>query len=61
MPYEIIWQNQGTKDIEKVLKGEPVLKIVDHAQGRGVNRFKNGAYTSVFEYFKSVCNKALGC
>jgi hypothetical protein len=46
-------------------------KIADHAQGRDVNRFKNGAYTLVFEYFLQgegkkgfpvpAGNKALGC
>ena len=42
-------------------KLEVISKIVDHAQGRDANRFKNGAYTIVFEYFESVCNNALGC
>jgi hypothetical protein len=41
-------------------KFEPISKIADHAKGRGANRFKNGAYTLVFEYFESVCNKAHG-
>ena len=41
-------------------KVEAVLKIVDHVQGRDVNRFKSRAYTLVFEYFVSVYNKALG-
>ena len=39
---------------------EAISKIVDHVQGRGEKRFKNGAYTLVFEYFESVFNKALG-
>jgi hypothetical protein len=34
--------------------------MIDHAPGRGANRFKSGAYTLVFEYFESVCNKAIG-
>ena len=36
------------------------LKIVDHVQGQGENRFKSGAYTLVFEHFESVLNTALG-
>ena len=39
---------------------EDIQKIVDNVQGRDANRFKNGAYTIVFEYFELVCNKALG-
>ena len=39
---------------------EVISKIADHAQGRDINRLKNGAYTLVCEYFKSVYNKALG-
>ena len=33
-------------------KAEP--KIIDHAHGHGVKRFKNGAYTLVREYFETV-------
>ena len=39
---------------------EVISKIVDYVQGRDANRFKNGAYTLVFEAFESVCNKAFG-
>jgi len=39
---------------------EAISKIVDHVQGRDENRFKNRAYTLVFEYFESVCNKVIG-
>ncbi len=35
---------------------EVISKIVDNVQGQGENRFKNGAYTLVFEYFESVFN-----
>ncbi len=45
------------KDLEDL---EPISKILDHVQGRDANRFENGAYTLVFEYFESVCNKAIG-
>jgi hypothetical protein len=31
-----------------------ILKIVDNVQGQGENRFKSGAYTTVFEHFESV-------
>ena len=37
-----------------------VLKIVDHAQGQGVSRFENGAYTVVREYFETAYNTAHG-
>ena len=42
------------------MKFKSVLKIADHAQGQGANRFKSGAYTIVFEHFESVCNTAIG-
>ena len=44
----------------KIQALKAISKIVDHVQGRDVNRFKNGVYTLVFEYFESVYNKALG-
>jgi hypothetical protein len=33
-----------------------ISKIVDHVQGQSENRFKSGAYTTVFEHFESVFN-----
>ena len=39
---------------------EPISKIVDYVQGQGENRFKSGAYTTVFEHFESVFNDAIG-
>jgi hypothetical protein len=39
---------------------EAVLEIADRFQGQGEYRFKSGAYTTVFEYFESVFNTALG-
>jgi hypothetical protein len=38
---------------------ESITKIVDHVQGQGENRFKSGAYTTVFEHFESVFNTAI--
>ena len=46
--------------IQKLMILEPISKIVDNVQGRDANRFNNGVYKIVFEYFESVCNKALG-
>ena len=46
--------------IKIISLAEAISKIVDHVQGRDVNRFNNGAYTLVFEYFESVYNNALG-
>ena len=43
------------------LKLEAIYKIIDNAQGQGENRFKSGAYTTVFEHFESVFNTALEC
>jgi hypothetical protein len=51
---------EGLRDSEIFDLFKSVLKIVDHAQGRGANRLKSGAYTKVFEHFESVCNKAIG-
>ncbi len=42
------------------MKFKEVLKIADHVQGQGENRFKSGAYTIVFEHFESVFNTAIG-
>ncbi len=36
------------------------LKIVDHVQGQGENRFESRAYTLVFEHFESDFNTAIG-
>ena len=44
----------------EILNIEVVSKIADPVQWRGANRFKNGVYTLVFEYFESVWNKAIG-
>ena len=41
------------------MKFKEALKIADHAQAQGANRFKSGAYTIVFEHFESAYNKAL--
>ena len=42
------------------MKLKPISKIVDYAQGQGENRFKSGAYTTVFEHFESVLTQPLG-
>ena len=46
------------KTIDNLL--EPISKIADRVLGRDENRFENGAYTIVFEYFESVFNNAHG-
>ena len=39
---------------------KPIPKIVDYIQGHGENRFKSGAYTTVFEHFEPIFNTAIG-
>ena len=52
-------QEKEVEEFNRPVELEAVSKIVDHAQGRGAKRFKNGAYMLVFEAFESFCNKAL--
>ncbi len=44
----------------RLIKIEPISKIVDHAQKQGVSRRKSAAYMLVCEHFKEVHNTAIG-
>jgi glutathione synthase/RimK-type ligase-like ATP-grasp enzyme len=57
---DCLLQNRNSSFINIEVQFEAVLKIVDHVQGQGVNRFESRAYTLVFEHFESVYNTGIG-
>ncbi len=54
-------ENTRLKKLDVLEKNtKKAYKALDLGRGQGVNRFKNGAYTLVREYFESIHNTAIG-
>lgn len=61
--FQLMICNAAIRQEVRFLKNSIVkkaYKALDLGLGPGVNRFKNGAYTSVREYFESIHNTAIG-